>query len=65
MEWPFNKINYMLFGIGIVSIIIGYLIIAYNPVDSLESTKIGPVILFIGYCVIIPTAIIYKSKKII
>ena len=55
----------MLFGIGIVSIIIGYLIIAYNPVDSLESTKIGPVILFIGYCVIIPTAIIYKSKEII
>jgi len=63
MEWPFNKTNYALFGIGIVSIIIGYLIITFNAVDSVASTKIGPVILFLGYCVIIPVAIFYSSKK--
>ncbi len=63
MEWPFNKINYVLFGIGIISIIIGYVLIAYNPVDSMISTQIGPVILFLGYCVIIPIAIIYSPKK--
>ena len=63
MEWPFNKINYMLFGIGVISIMIGYLIIAYNSVDSISSTKIGPAILFVGYCVIIPISIIYNSKK--
>ncbi len=63
MQWPFNKINYALFGIGIISIILGYLIIANNSVDSVASTKVGPVILFIGYCVIIPIAIIYNPKK--
>ena len=38
-------------------------IIANNGVDSIASTKIGPVILFIGYCIIIPISIIYKPKK--
>ena len=63
MESPFNKINYVLFGIGLISIVFGYVIIANNTVDSAASTKIGPVILFIGYCVIIPASIIYKPKK--
>jgi len=63
MEWPFNKVNYTLFGIGIGIIVIGYFIIAFNTVNSIESTKIGPVMLFFGYCVIIPISIIYNSKK--
>ena len=63
MNWPFNKTNYVIFGIGILSIIIGYLIIYYNSVDSIQSTKIGPIILFIGYCVIIPISIMYNQKK--
>ena len=63
MESPFNKINYMLFAIGLVIIGLGYLIIANNTVDSSAATKIGPLILFIGYCVIIPVSIMYKSRK--
>ena len=63
MESPFNKVNYMLFGIGLTIIGLGYLIIANNIVDSSASTKIGPLILFIGYCLIIPVSIIYKPKK--
>ena len=63
MKWPFNKTNYVIFGIGILSIIIGYILIASNSVDSYMSTKIGPVILFIGYCLIIPFSILYSGKK--
>tara|TARA_B100001142_G_scaffold284599_1_gene298344 strand:+ start:51 stop:242 length:192 start_codon:yes stop_codon:yes gene_type:complete len=63
MESPFNKINYMLFAIGLVSIGLGYVIIANNTVDSSAATKVGPLILFVGYCVIIPVSIIYKPKK--
>ena len=62
MEWPFNKTNYAIFGIGIIVIIIGYLIISFNEVNSVASTKIGPVMLFLGYCVIIPISIIYSKK---
>ena len=63
MESPFKIINYVLFAIGLVLIGAGYIIIGNNTVDSISSTKIGPVILFIGYCVIIPVSIIYKPKK--
>ena len=63
MDSPFNKINYALFVIGLISIGLGYLIITNNTVDSYASTKTGPLMLFIGYCVIIPISIIYKTKK--
>jgi hypothetical protein len=63
MNWPFNKTNYVIFAIGVLSIIIGYLIISYNSVNSIQSTKVGPVILFIGYCVIIPVSIMYNKKN--
>ena len=63
MKWPFNKTNYVFFGIGIASIVIGYLLIASNSVDNYMSTKIGPVILFVGYCLIIPFSIFYSGKK--
>ena len=62
MEWPFNKTNYAIFGIGIIVIIIGYLIISFNEVNSMASTRIGPLMLFVGYCVIIPISIIYSKK---
>ena len=62
MEWPFNKTNYAIFGIGIIVIIIGYLIISFNEVNSVASTKIGPLMLFVGYCVIITISIIYNKK---
>ena len=62
MEWPFNKTNYAIFGIGIIVIIIGYLIISFNEVNSMASTRIGPLMLFVGYCVIIPVSIIYNKK---
>ena len=48
MEWPFNKTNYAIFGIGIIVIIIGYLIISFNEVNSMASTRIGPLMLFVG-----------------
>ncbi len=62
MEWPFNKTNYAIFGVGIIIIIIGYLLISFNEVNSIASTRIGPLMLFVGYCVIIPISIIYSKK---
>ena len=63
MYWPFKTTNYVIFGIGILSLVIGYLIISLNSVDSIQSTKIGPIILFVGYCIIIPLSILYNQKN--
>ena len=59
--WPFNKKNYLLFGIGIIVIILGYIIMATGDVNSFQSVKLAPVLLFIGYLVIIPLSIFYKD----
>ena len=59
--WPFKKINYLIFGIGVLLIIVGYLLMAYGAVDSILSVKVAPFFLFIGYIIFIPIAILYKK----
>ena len=59
--WPFKKINYLIFGIGVIVIIIGYLLMGYGDVNSILSLKIAPFFLFIGYIVLIPISILYKK----
>ena len=59
--WPFNKFNYLIFGIGLLTIVFGYILMATGETTSIQSVKIAPVVLVIGYCIIIPIAILYKS----
>ena len=62
-SWSFGKINYQLFGIGLLVIIFGYIIMAMGDTESFQSVKLSPVILIVGYCVIIPAAILVKPKN--
>ena len=59
--WPFKKINYFIFGIGVIAIILGYILMGYGEVNSILSLKIAPFILFIGYIILIPISILYKK----
>ena len=61
-SWSFGKINYQLFGIGLFVIISGYVVMATGETESLQSVKIAPLILIIGYCILIPAAILVKPK---
>ena len=61
-SWSFGKINYLLFGIGPLVIITGYLIMATGETESYQSVKLAPIILIVGYCVFIPAAILIKPK---
>ncbi|MCP4724908.1 MAG: DUF3098 domain-containing protein [bacterium] len=60
---PFDNTNYRLFGIGLAVIIVGYIFMNIGPVDSFWSLTLAPVVLVIGYLVIIPMAILYNNKK--
>ena len=62
-SWSFGKINYQLFGFGLLTIILGYILMATGETESIQSIKIAPLILIVGYCVIIPAAILVKPKK--
>jgi hypothetical protein len=54
---PFTSKNYILFVIGLFVIVIGYVTLAYG------SITLAPILLVLGYCVIIPVAIIINGGK--
>jgi hypothetical protein len=59
-----TKKNYMIIGLGILLIIIGYILMAANSVDGFLPTVIAPILLVAGYCVVIPLGILIKDKSI-
>ena len=61
-DWSFTYINYLLFFTGVFTIIIGYIIMYLGETESIQSVKIAPAVLFIGYCILIPISILYKSR---
>ena len=60
-SWPYKRKNYLLFGVGVFVIIVGYLIMYLGEVDSFQSLVISPLLLLAGYLVIIPLALLYKK----
>ena len=54
-SWPFGKKNYLLFLIGVLTIIAGYIIMYLTA-----NIVLAPIILVIGYCLIIPMSIMIK-----
>jgi hypothetical protein len=63
MSFPLGKENFIIIAIGIVDIIIGYIFLAQDSVDGFSPMVIAPILLVIGYCIIIPYGILKKPKK--
>ena len=59
-SWPFEKKNYMLFSIGLLTIIFGYILMYTGETSSFQSIVFSPILLILGYCVIIPLSIFIK-----
>jgi len=60
--WSFNKINYIIFFIGVLFIIFGYIIMSTGTVNSFQSLTLAPIMLFVGYIILIPASLIYREK---
>jgi len=63
ITFPFERINYIIIAIGIAVLILGYILMAEDTVDGTMATVISPILLVLGYCVIIPYGILKKAKK--
>tara|TARA_Y100000996_G_scaffold403465_1_gene376445 strand:+ start:132 stop:392 length:261 start_codon:yes stop_codon:yes gene_type:complete len=61
-SWSLSKTNYLLFGIGLFLIILGYVLMGDGKVDSFQSLTLAPIMLFIGYIIVIPASLIYRDK---
>ena len=61
-SWSFGKVNYILSGIGLIVILLAYILMATGETESIQSIKLSPIILIIGYCILIPMGILIKPK---
>lgn len=57
-----NK-NYMIIGVGVLTIIIGYVFMSENSVDGFLPTVIAPILLVLGYIVIVPFGLLFQDKS--
>ncbi len=62
-SWSLSKTNYILFGIGLILIILGYILMGKGEVYSFQSLTLAPIMLFIGYIIVIPASLIYRDKN--
>lgn len=60
--WVFGMRNLIMVGIALVVIVIGYIFLGVGPYDSVQSTTLGPVLLVIGYLVLLPLGILARAK---
>jgi uncharacterized membrane protein YesL len=61
IEW--TKINYIILGIGLLFVVVGFFLMAQGPWDNPLSLSVSPVVLLIAYLIIFPVAILYKKKE--
>jgi ABC-type transport system involved in cytochrome bd biosynthesis fused ATPase/permease subunit len=64
LHFAMTSKNYMIIGIGIALIILGYIFMSENSVDGFLPTVIAPILLMVGYCVIVPFGILYKDRNV-
>ena len=63
--WSLGNINYMIFFVGLLAVLLGYIIMSQGEVYSFQSLNLAPILLFLGYIILIPLALIIdnSSKK--
>lgn len=62
ISFPLDKSNLLIIGLGIAILIIGYILMSENSVEGFLPTVVAPILLVLGYCVIIPYGILKKTK---
>jgi hypothetical protein len=60
---PYTKINLILLIVGFAFIGGGYLALSVKPWSSFASMSIAPIMLVVGYCVVLPIAILYHKRE--
>lgn len=56
VKWPYGMKNYIVFAVAIITIILGFITLGQG------SITLAPILLVIGYCILIPVALIIKGK---
>ena len=60
---PFSRKNWSLAIAGLAVILLGYVFLRIPPADGFFSLTLAPVLLVVGYCVLIPMAILVRDQS--
>lgn len=60
--FPFGRENYLILLAGVAVIVVGYLALSGDTVEGFLPLTVAPILLVLGYCVIIPVGIMYRRK---
>ncbi len=60
---PLGKDNFRIIGVGLLVILAGYLAMLTGSVEGFLPLVVSPILLVVGYCVIVPAGIIYRKKE--
>jgi hypothetical protein len=55
--------NIKIFIAGLICILVGYIFLATGDKNSVWSLTVGPIMLVIGYVVLLPLSLAYKPKN--
>lgn len=59
---PFTRKNWLILAAGLVSIVLGYIFLRVPPADGFLSLTLAPILLVVGYCALLPLAILYRVR---
>jgi hypothetical protein len=60
--WPYTRVNAYLALASLATLIAGYVALGVKPYTSFVSLSVAPVLLVIGYCILVPATIIYHKR---
>lgn len=58
-----EPINYQIILAGFAIIVAGYFALSAQPWDNPIALNVAPILLVLGYCVVIPIGILFRRKK--
>jgi hypothetical protein len=62
-QMPLGRENFMILGTGLGVILAGYLAMLTGGVEGFLPLVVSPILLMLGYCVIIPLGILYRKRE--
>ena len=60
---PLNRQNFIILGIALVVIAAGYGAMLEGSIEGFLPLVVSPILLVLGYCVIIPIGILYRRRS--
>jgi hypothetical protein len=63
-QMPFEKQNITIILIGVATIILGYYLMSISETMGALAITVAPIILVIGYLIVIPYGIMYGAKRL-